>query len=60
LPKLKNGEYIEHSEVKYLRSNKLIVKIIDGKSSTEADGEPICETDFTVELIPEKINLLIP
>jgi diacylglycerol kinase (ATP) len=60
LPKLKNGERIEHSEVKYLRSNNITVKIIDGKSSTEADGEPICETDFTVELVPGKINLLVP
>lgn len=60
LPKLKKGERISHSEVKYLRSNHTSVKIIEGKSSTEADGEPICETDFTVELVPGKINLLVP
>ena len=60
LPRLKKGQRIEHKEVKYLRSNKIAVSIQNGVSSTEADGEPICETAFEVELLPQKINFLIP
>ncbi len=60
LPRLKKGQRIEHKEVKYLRSNKIAVSIQKGVSSTEADGEPICEIAFEVELVPQKINLLIP
>lgn len=60
LPKLKRGTPINHPEVRYLEANKLMVQVLKGKSSTEADGEPVCETDFEVELLPRRIKLLVP
>jgi diacylglycerol kinase (ATP) len=60
LPKLKKGIPIEHPEVSYRKANKLSIQIIRGNSSTEADGEPVCESHFEVELLPGKINFLIP
>ena len=59
LPKLKKGEFIEHSEVEYLDTNKISV---DSKSTqwTEADGEIIGSENIQVELLPHFLQLLIP
>lgn len=57
---LKKCKKITHPEAKYFKAKRLEVSSEDKNAAVEADGEFIGYLPLKVEVIPEKINFLMP
>ncbi len=59
LKKLKAGIPIKHPEAHYLVTNKIEIKLIKGKSSSEMDGEFLEIRDQKISIVKGAIEMLI-
>ncbi len=58
LNNLKSGKVINHPEAKYLETEKIEIKVIKGKVSSELDGEFLDEGNQIISVVKGGIKLL--
>lgn len=58
LSNLKHGIPINHKEAIYLSAKQVTIRIIQGRASTEMDGEYIGDVDLHLEIVPSALKLL--
>lgn len=58
LTKLKMGKQIEHPEAKYLETEKVTIKVIEGKAVSEIDGEYLEEANIEISILKNALSVL--
>lgn len=58
LANLKNGIQINHPEASYFTTQSISIQVQDGKAAMEADGETVTETNVSIEIIHNGLQLL--
>ena len=57
---LKKGKKISHAEAKYFKAKRIKISSDDKEGAIEADGEFIGYLPLEVDVIPNKVNFLMP
>lgn len=58
LSKLKLGKQIIHPEVKYLETEKISIKVLDGMAVSEMDGEYLADADIEISILKNALQLI--
>ncbi len=58
LRKIKKGKFVEHPQVKYLRTKKVVVSSDDTAVTSEMDGEHLPLRNFEAEVLPLEISVI--